>query len=321
MIMKSGFRLRRNVVIGNLLLPLALIFVPGLFVPGSYRAVGGNINLPTVTIGSVKRGGGLPFSVPPGKTCNVEVKIDPPADTAVTFQIKGGQGTNGTASLNPTSLSGNGGTLTVTGGNQTGAGVGPQLTIQAKYKGNVCGTSAAFAVCAHPKGVKMTYTGPIAGQGYGGANWWGSHFAVLFDKTEGSLDQIKSKENLTASGTGYFQGVPPPESLTGLDTILKIEGVGDYHYLGGPSASAIQHDIDSHGTDGSQVVTQYFSFTCGRCRLAQPKPVDASGFQITLTVSKNNGHYYINVNKIGSANNGTTNGTVDGSGSNQDEIK
>ena len=130
---------------------------------------------PSVTIGRVIRGNpyvsnnapsdGMPDSVPPSKTYQVQVTVTPSMDGCpghhIDLSIVNGSAENGTATVSPARITGTT-VVTVTGGNQTTPGHDSQLKIQAKLDGaEVKAESAGFTVCAHPVNYRDTYVSDI----------------------------------------------------------------------------------------------------------------------------------------------------------------
>jgi hypothetical protein len=295
------------------------------FLCASYLAWATNVNLPTVTIGSVERGESLPFSVAPGKIVEVEVEIDPPADADVTFAIKGGGGQNGSATVEPTSLR-KSGTLKVKGGSQTASGTGPQLKIEAKYKGDSVGTSAAFAVCAHPSKIGFGSVSILSPFVFQGRKFWGAAYSPTFECDSGKPEdcsQTKVSEKVSfTTATGWFS--ESASFTSGFVQTTDLEP--DHHAVGGFSSAAnMKASMEESGLDGTSVANQYFMFSCARCGIGEaessPK-VQTSGFKITSRMSKDAGaKYYIHVKKEGSANNGVSAGTVSDSSEKTAEVK
>jgi hypothetical protein len=263
--------------------------------------------------------------VSPGQKYDVQVKIDPPADSgSVTFEIKG---QSGTASLSPTSLTGDGGTLKITGGTQTAENIGPNLTIQATYKGSACGTSAAFAVCAHPSEIDFKYDTILSPFSIQGKNYWGAAYNLTFksdSEKPGDCDKTKIFEIISIStATGWWH---IHSSDTSLDFINTTEPQRDRHDSGGASAAVMKLSMDESGFSGTQVADQLYRFSCARCGIADDKTsgpkVPISGFKITQTMSKDDsGKYFINVKKEGNANNNVSAGKVDDPAVKDAEVK
>ena len=130
-----------------------------------------------VTIGRVIRGNpyvernakptkGLPDSLPPNKTYQVEIEVEPPLEKScpgefIEISIIGGSDDNGTATVTPAKITQTT-RVTVTGGKQSKPRNGGNLKIQAALSGKrVLTVSAGFTVCAHPLNFKDVFDSNI----------------------------------------------------------------------------------------------------------------------------------------------------------------
>jgi len=170
--------------------------------------VTGEIQVVLVIIGDVVRGAGLPNSVPPGESVNVDVDIiDSLDDTGhhMGFDVINGGGGNGTASVTDNETRTSSGTIEITGGNQNDVGKGARLKIRARMDSTgdeSCTESSGFGVCAHPQNYDLT--GGIGGLSYGIRvdHTWESDSG---DKDPAHLDKCWMQERLF----NFHKNTPP----------------------------------------------------------------------------------------------------------------
>lgn len=217
---------------------------------------------------------GLPPSVPPGESYQVDVSVIPPLSGSdfVDLEIINISGLNGVAVINPKKIQ-NSTTVTILGGSQTMPGHGGKLQIQASFNGNVLAISNGFTVCAHPKSI-ILYSPPFmdvdndSGVGMvvretiepdGGT-------ISYLDEAEMSelVDPIIRDEPPFGRGSGFVNNsgyqkcVPTPGEI-----------MGDRHVEPRPSI----------GPKGQTLKVQVHMFKCKRCG-AIDIPVPYSGFEI-----------------------------------------
>lgn len=253
----------------------------------------------TVTIGRVRRGnpyvsrnvttGGMPDSVPPTKTYEVEVKVTWSKPSCpgqqIDLSIINGSADNGTATISPTSITTTS-TVTVTGGNQTSPGHGGNLKIQAKLDGSVKAESSGFTVCAHPVNYTDSFVADIDEPGRVGMivqDGWDSDSGTFADLGEAEISEIVE----------YDAPISPPYAGGG--------GANNSLYLRADQLSTDTHTIaprPAAGPAASWERRQVCIFKCHRCG-ATDKDHPNSGFKIVHYVFSDSGHWKHNMKKIG----------------------
>jgi hypothetical protein len=258
----------------------------------------------TVSIGRVQRGNpyvpknanpadGMPDSVPPSKTYEVDVTIanwtGACAGKHIDLSIANTSSDTGTATVSPSSLSGDGTfKVTVAGGAQTKSGHGGQLKIQAKLDGTVKAESPGFTVCAHPINYRDTFNSDVDGPAVGVRvnDDWDSDSGTFTDLKEAETSEIVGEGKSDSppfppkgSGTGVNSGYMPADSKT-----------VDSHTIGRPPA----------GPAGTRVFTQLQIFKCHRCG-ATDKNQPNSGFNIIHEVFKVGSKWKHKTRKVGAA--------------------
>lgn len=257
-----------------------------------------------VTIGRVRRGNpyvpknanaadGMPDSVPPTKTYEVEVIVTPSLESCpgqyIELSIINGSADNGTATVSPTRITKTS-TVTVTGGDQTKPGHAGKLKIQAKLDGTtVKAESAGFTVCAHPQNWRNTFSSDIDGpDGVGVAvqDDWDSD-----SDTFTHLDQTEISEKVR-------QGTPTSPPFPTLASVT-IRNTG---YLPGD-----QKTVDTHtsprptaGPVGTWEKTQLSLFKCKRCGTTD-KVQPSSGLKVIHEVFKDGAQWKHKTRKVGAA--------------------
>jgi hypothetical protein len=235
---------------------------------------------------------GMPDSVPPSKTYEVDVTIANWTAACVGKQIDlsivNASSDNGSATVSPSSLSGNGTfKVTVAGGSQTKPGHGGQLKIQAKLDGIVKAESAGFTVCAHPVNYTDTFVADIDSPDRVGVvvqDGWDSDSGTFAD-----LDEAEDSEVVE-----YDAPVSPPYS-----------GGGGAHNSGYQAANALTQDTHTIGRPAAGPAApwerrQVCIFKCHRCG-ATDKIHPRSGFKIVHEVFIAAGHWKHRVRKFGAA--------------------
>jgi len=258
----------------------------------------------TVTIGRVRRGNpyvarataaaaaaaGLPDSVPPTKTYEVDVTLTWSGHCSgqqVAISIVNGSGDNGTATVSPAQLSASG-TVTVTGGNQTGRGHGGQLKIRATFNGATKAESAGFTVCAHPKNWYDDMTRDEDGPRVGMVvhdNWDSD------SGTFGDLDQTEISEvvSLPASPSPPF----PPIAAAAVRTSGYLRG--DRR-----SRDRLLSPRPAAGPAATWPTQQLSIFKCHRCGCTD-KVVPDSGILHTDEVFRRGAHWFHKTVRVGAA--------------------
>ena len=254
-----------------------------------------------VTIGRVVRGNphvvrnaaavaGLPDSVPPSKTYEVQVTVawSKPSCPGqfIELSVINGSADNGTATVSPARINATS-TVTVSGVNQTRPGHGGQLKIQAKLDGTtVKAVSAGFTVCAHPVNYSDVFDHDIFGGGTSGIavqDGWDSDSGTFAD-----LDQTEIKELVNEPAPT----VPPFHN----DVFQHSD------YMPGDQLTVDQHTITtpSRGPAADWIMPQLTIYKCKRCGctdIVQPK----SGMHIIHQVFSDGGVWKYHARKIGAA--------------------
>ena len=255
---------------------------------------------PNVTIGRVQRGNpyvprnanpadGMPDSVPPSKTYEVEVKVDPPMDDCpgqfIELSIINTNADNGTATVAPTRIAKTT-TITVTGGNQTKPGHGGQLKIQAKLDGTtVKAESSGFTVCAHPVNFTDAFKSDIddpTSVGVVVQDGWDSDSGTFAHLDEAEISEVVE----------YDVPTSPPYVGGG--------GANNSGYLPAHHLTTDTHTIDrpAAGPAAPWERRQVSIFKCHRCG-ATDKVQPNSGLKIVHEVFSDGGHWKHRVRKFG----------------------
>lgn len=254
----------------------------------------------TVTIGKVKRGNpyvaqnapddGMPDSVPPSKTYDVEVTVTPSLEACpgqyVELSIINGSADNGTATVAPARITKTT-TVTVTGGDQTKKDHGGQLKIQAKLDGaTVKAESSGFTVCAHPINWRDAKAGDIDDPDVVGVvvqDDWDSDSGTFADLDETEISEVVEYDAPTT---------PPYDGAA---------GAHNSGYLPGNSPTQDTHTIvrPAAGPAAPWERRQVSIFKCHRCG-ADDKVQPNSGLKIIHDVfDAGGGHWKHHVRKIG----------------------
>ncbi len=234
---------------------------------------------------------GMPDSVPPGKTYEVEVTISNWSAHCAGKQIKltiaGSGGDNGGASVSPDQLTGNGTfKVTVTGGAQTKPGNGGNLKIHAELDGAMKAESQGFTVCAHPVNYRDTYADDIDEPKRVGVvvqDGWDSDSGNF-----GDLDEAEDSEVVE-----YDPPTSPPYVVTGPAKNSPYQKANaltqDSHTISRPKA----------GPKATWERRQVCIFKCHRCGVTD-KVHPNSGFKIIHDVFQTGGSGWVHhVQKIG----------------------
>jgi hypothetical protein len=261
---------------------------------------------PTVTIERVRRGNpyvsknadpadGMPDSVPPTKTYEVEVTVSPcqpgcPGHT-IDLSIINTSADNGTATVSPAQITTTT-KVTVTGGTQTKPGHGGNLKIQAKLSGTVKAESAGFSVCAHPIDFTDTYHSDVytaTRLGVRVQDGWSSDSGTFAD-----LDETEISEVVSYTGTNNSPPFPARGAV----------GANNSGYLPGDALTVDTHSIGrgtiTLGTAGVTEAQQLSIFKCKRCG-ATDKVHPHSGFTRIHEVFKVGAQWKHRTRKFGAA--------------------
>lgn len=225
----------------------------------------------TVSIGRVQRGnpyvprnvtsGGMPDSVPPSKTYEVEITVTWSKSSCpgqyIDLSIINGSADNGTATVSPTQITKTT-KVTVKGLTQTKPGNGSKLKIQAKLDGNtVKAESAGFTVCAHPLNWRNTYHGDIntpTKVGVAVQDDWDSDSGTFSD-----LDETEISEVVEYTGTNDNPPFPARGAVTPHNS----------GYLPGNQKTVDSHSFSraqiQKGPAGKSEAQQLSIFKCKRC--------------------------------------------------------
>ncbi len=255
----------------------------------------------SVTIGRIIRGNpyvprdapdaGMPDSVPPGKSYEVEVKVDPSLDSCpgqfIQLSIINGGPENGTAAVSPGRITATT-NVRVTGGRQTLPGHAAQLKIQAKLDGKtVKAESAGFMVCAHPVNFSDTYAGDVDEP-----RRVGVRVRDAWESDSGSVTNLDKAE--ISEVVEYDAPTSPPYAGMG--------AVNNSGYLGADQFSIDTHTIGrpAAGPAASWERRQVSIFKCHRCGTTD-KVQPNSGLKITHYVFDDAGQWKHHVKKVGAA--------------------
>jgi len=234
----------------------------------------------------------MPDSVPPTKTYEVEVTVSNwsghCAGKQISLTVTNTNSDNGTATVSPAQVSGNGTfKVTVTGGDQTKPGHGGQLKIDAELDGAVKAESAGFTVCAHPIDLINTLAGDVDGSSVG------MRVTVAWHSDSGTFDDLDQ--------TAFSEVVKPgPRNSPPFASLASSRQVNS-GYLPGNSTGL----VDTHttgrpraGPAGTNSFDQLFMFKCGRCG-AVDKSQPNSGFNIIHEVYQAGSTWKHHVKKLG----------------------
>ena len=234
---------------------------------------------------------GMPDSVPPTKTYDVEVVVTPSLEACpgqyIELRIINVGAENGTATVSPARITKTT-IVTVTGGHQTQPGHGGQLKIQAKLDGTtVKAESAGFTVCAHPVNYSDTFVADLDTPDSVGVvvqDGWDSDSGTFADLDEAEDSEVVENDAPISppyyGGGGYINSKYQPANVLTQDT----------HSLGRPAA----------GPAANWEARQVCIFKCHRCG-ATDKIHPKSGFKIVHYVFSESGHWKHHVRKFGAA--------------------
>jgi hypothetical protein len=237
---------------------------------------------------------GMPDSVPPTKTYDVEVVVTPSLEACpgqyIELSIINVGAENGTATVSPARITKTT-IVTVTGGHQTQPGHGGQLKIQAKLDGAaVKAESLGFTVCAHPINYRDTFAADVDEHappnrvGVVVQDGWDSDSGTFAD-----LDQAWDSEVVE-----YDVPTSPPFHAGG--------GYDNSDYQRANVLTQDRHRIrrPTAGPAASWERRQVCKFKCDRCG-ATDKVHPNSGFKIIHSVFLDSGHWKHHVRKFGAA--------------------
>jgi hypothetical protein len=131
-------------------------------------------------------------------------------------------------------------------------------------------------------------------------------------------------EIINFTSVGPFWTHVPPNVVQPYFRYLPLPG--DFNYLGTdePVVTA-QQAMDADGYEGYRDSSQFFRYACRRCGMTpdvlSSPVVPGSGFGITYTHYKENGRYFITVDRESRSLLEAEPGVVNGSGPKDDEIK
>jgi hypothetical protein len=257
----------------------------------------------TVTIGRVRRGnpyaprnittGGMPDSVPPSKTYEVEVTVtwSRPACPGqhIALSIINGSADNGTATVSPAQITATS-VVTVTGGNQTNPGHAGNLKIQAKLDGTtVKAESAGFTVCAHPLNWRDTLLTDIntpTGVGIRVRDDWDSDSGTFGDLDETEIAEVIQLGPVTS---------PPFAPLAAQPLHTSSYLPGDQR-----SVDTLQEPRPAAGPAATLLTKQLSIFKCKRCG-ATDKDQPNSGMEHSDEVFQVGANWFHRTRRIGAA--------------------
>jgi len=227
-----------------------------------------------VTIGRVVRGNpyvdrdakpvkGLPDSVPPGQTYQVEIVVDPPLNKPgsqdfIEVSIVEGSDENGTASVSPEKITQTT-KVTVTGGKQTSPKNGGKLKIQASLGGKVLALSPGFTVCAHPLNFRDVFDSDI-NETLQGKHVIGMHVLDSWDSDSGEvplqgilrdLNKVKIKELLLEPKPKQppFHDFPADHSGYNLAIVASVDRHSILIPDAGPAADWVKSQLSVYQCD------------------------------------------------------------------------
>jgi hypothetical protein len=242
----------------------------------------------------------LPDSVPPGKTYELEIVVNPSlrAGQYIDLSIKYTGNGNGTATISPSRIVATT-KVTVTGGIQTDPGRGGKLKIQAKLSGSsIKAESQGFSVCAHPtnfstrrvKDLNESINIPNLGEhefvGVVAINDWESDSGNKQD-----LKYAKQCEVVAVADKSQ----PSPFDIDMSVTSRCFNAAGDAH----PDAHGHSRAGITKGPEGWFTYGQLFVVKCKRCGVADV-PCGNSGFAIVHILKKEDSKWVHRCRKIGS---------------------
>ncbi len=283
----------RRLILLTLIILIVVACKPEATPPAKGKSNGSALGY-TVKIGKVVRDSStpsLPPSVPPGATREVDVTITgtlPPGGT-VNFDIINGNDTNGTASVDSTTISLTAsGKIKIIGGNQNAPQHGQQLQIRAKDSGSGAemALSDGFGVCAHPQNWSLSSPSNINGPcelDYNG-NYYGLSVLCKWESDgvpssplHNDLTEVAIKEVLSLGTVNR----PPFPAVSNSPTDYQP---GSDQWIG--DTFAIERAAISAGPAGIYERLQLSAFKCNRCG-ASEVAVKNSGVIITHRVKLN----------------------------------
>ncbi len=256
----------------------------------------------SVTIARVRRGNpyvsknanpadGMPDSVPPTKTYEVEVTVTPSLEACpgqyIELSIINMSPDNGTATVAPARIT-KSTTVTVTGGVKTKPGHGGNLKIQAKLDSvTVKAESAGFSVCAHPINYSDTFKSDVNNADDVGVvvqDDWESDSGTFADLKETEIAEVVK------------QGARDSPPFNPLGVVAPVNS----GYLAGDNKSTDTHAVPRlpAGPKGKAEKLQLTLFKCKRCG-ATDKVQPNSGFKIIHEVFKDGAQWKHITRKIG----------------------
>jgi len=258
---------------------------------------------PQVTLERVRRGNpyvsknasttsGMPDSVPPSKTYEVEIKVTPSLDGSghhIDLAVINTSVDNGTATVSPTRITKTT-KVTVKGDVQTKPGHAGKLKIQAKLDGaTVKAESAGFTVCAHPFNYRDPYHSDVNGASIGMrvSDDWDSDSGTFADLDETEISELVAE----------VRSDSPPFGPRGAGRAVNSG------YLPGDQRTIDTHTIAPRppaGPAGKRIFDQLCIFKCKRCG-ATDKVMPNSGFKITHEVFLDGAQWKHKTTKNGAA--------------------
>lgn len=261
-----------------------------------------------VTIGRVIRGNpyvdrnakptrGLPDSLPPNRTYEVEIRVEPALEKAcpgefIEVSIAGCSDDNGTATVTPAKITKTA-TVTVAGVKQTVPRHGGNLKVQARLGNRVLALSPGFTVCAHPLNFKDVFDSNIED--------------TLQEKHVIGMQSTSSWES--DSGTAAVGGIVADLNKVQIQELLLEPRPPEppFHnypfdhsgYELGNAFTTDRHAIlyPEAGPKGDWTLSQLSIFKCDRCG-CRDIVMPNSGMHITFRVVNGNGWKFL-VEKTG----------------------
>jgi hypothetical protein len=201
-----------------------------------------------VQIGAIER-------IPPTKNKSVQITVSPSDAPQISLDVIKTYGTSGSATINPTAISGTT-TVTVTGGDQSSD---PGNLSLRGYLNLFCiCDTESFTVCAHP--VNFHSVGPLSLEPPQSDTHYGMIVQYAWGSDSGAvshLDQCELSESLE-----NCESDDPPFDLTGCPTGLPPFTMEDGQC--GDLRAVLKSKVHDY-TDGYNTYEQEMKYTCLRC--------------------------------------------------------
>jgi hypothetical protein len=274
----------------------------------------------TVTLEEVERAPGLPRSMAHRTQKQLRITISPSLEGTIheieVRAVNPGSGAGDVAIVGQSRFKSSG-IVTIEGTRQTDPATTRRPSLEAYCGPQLKDATEGFAVCAHPNSVGFRFidiTRPFIT--IEGNRFWGALYEAVLTSDSGvtdDLDRTMFSELITVERqTGYYANKTTMVSGFIRSTSRKV----DRHIDGGYSTDTkYRRALDDAGVRGEIIYSQYFRFSCERCRIAPSREdgpkIPNSGFGIRLNPSKRRTEYFLNVRKYPLANHGVAAGVID----------